>query len=236
LLLLFVFSLLYAPLFERWLERPGPWQPGSRAWAFAPIVPLALVQVALRERWPGMQNLYDDWANFAFYSLFFVLGFLAARHPGYERLLHRESRWLGAAGLLAFGGMLLRWTGAWETPIALHRALSGVVAWGIVVWLLGFARAHWTTGAGVFAYLRETLLPVYVLHSPAIVLVAHFTVQTDWPVTAKIAVILAGSVALTLAVVHFVVRPLRPARFLLGMKTEEARLCRGGALPAASEV
>ena len=28
----------------------------------------------LRDRWPGHQNLYDDWANFLFYSLFFIIG------------------------------------------------------------------------------------------------------------------------------------------------------------------
>ena len=25
--------------------------------------------------WPGVQNLYDDWANVTYYSLFFLLGF-----------------------------------------------------------------------------------------------------------------------------------------------------------------
>jgi hypothetical protein len=37
--------------------------------------PFAVVELALRWRWPGFQNLYDDWANFLWYSLFFVGGF-----------------------------------------------------------------------------------------------------------------------------------------------------------------
>ena len=41
---------------------------------YAPIAPLAFVQATLRERWPGFQNLVDDWANFSYYLLFFLLG------------------------------------------------------------------------------------------------------------------------------------------------------------------
>ena len=77
---LFTFSLLYLPLFSRMTrnesQRIAPTindnQTWSSAWAYVPALPLALIQVVLRPYWPGVQNLYDDWANFAYYSTFLI--------------------------------------------------------------------------------------------------------------------------------------------------------------------
>ena len=71
----------------------------------------------------------------------------------------------------------------------------------------------------MFRYLRDASMPVYILHSPAIVLVAHFVIRTDWSIPVKFAVILVASIALTLSVYEFGIRRLRPLRFLFGMKT-----------------
>src|SRR5262249_14765478 len=63
---LLTFTLLYLPLFLR-LRRARQWfqSPVSPIRVYAPMVPLAIIQVTMRERWPGLQNLIDDWANFA---------------------------------------------------------------------------------------------------------------------------------------------------------------------------
>ena len=68
---------------------------------YLPILPLALIQVTLRGYWPGFQNLLDDWANFSYYSLYFILGFLMARVPSFEHAVHREFRRAGLIGLVA---------------------------------------------------------------------------------------------------------------------------------------
>ena len=43
------------------------------------MLPLVVIQLLLRERWPGVQNLYDDWANFAYYTTYLFAGFLLAK-------------------------------------------------------------------------------------------------------------------------------------------------------------
>ncbi len=55
---LLIFTLLYLPLFTR-LCRSREWFRGkvSPLWVYAPIVPLALVQVTMRERWPGLPQV-----------------------------------------------------------------------------------------------------------------------------------------------------------------------------------
>jgi surface polysaccharide O-acyltransferase-like enzyme len=81
LVYLFTFTVLYLPLFRWLLAHRGRLAGVSVVRLYAPLVPLVLVQTTLRFRWPGVQNLYDDWANFTYYSLFFILGFLLARQP-----------------------------------------------------------------------------------------------------------------------------------------------------------
>ena len=218
LIYLYVFTRLYLPLFQHLIERRDEPREWSAAWVYAPILPLALIQVTMRGRWPGMQNLYDDWANFLFYSLFFVAGFLFARYPALERAAHREWRRAGLLGLAACLAMELPWQAVLDRPEIAVRALSGAAAWGCVLGLLGFARQHLTAGGAALRYLRESSLPVYILHSPAIVLVGFFVIQLDAGIPEKFALILTGSVSLAMAVYHFAVRRFRPLRVLFGMR------------------
>jgi glucan biosynthesis protein C len=105
LIYLFTFTLLYLPLFNRLVKQAGTGWVGAPVVVpiviYLPIIPLALVQVTLRGYWPGFQNLFDDWANFAYYSLYFILGFLIARLPAFERALCREYRRAALIGLVA---------------------------------------------------------------------------------------------------------------------------------------
>jgi peptidoglycan/LPS O-acetylase OafA/YrhL len=218
LIYLYVFTLLYLPLFQRLIERGGELRELPAAWVYAPILPLALIQVTMRDRWPGVQNLYDDWANFLFYSLFFIAGFLLARYPALERAAHREWKRAGLLGLGACLAMTLPWEAVVARPEVATRALSGAAAWGCVLGLLGFARQYLTAGGGALRYLSESSLPIYILHSPAIVLVGYWVIQLDAGIPEKFALILAGSVSLALIVYHFAVRRFQPLRALFGMR------------------
>ncbi len=218
LIYLYVFTRLYLPLFGRLIERGGELRELSAAWVYAPILPLALIQVTMRGRWPGVQNLYDDWANFLFYSLFFIAGFLLARYPSLESTVHREWKRAGLLGLIACLAMRLPWDAVLAHPQWATRALSGAAAWGCVLGLLGFARQYLNAGGGALCYLRESSLPIYILHSPAIVLVGYWVIQLEAGIPEKFVLILAGSVSLALVVYHFAVRRYRPLRELFGMR------------------
>ena len=223
LIYLYVFTRLYLPLFQRLVEREDEPREWSTAWVYAPILPLALIQVTMRGRWPGIQNLYDDWANFLFYSLFFIAGFLFARYPALERAAHREWRRAGLLGLAACLAMTLPWHAVTSHPEVAIRALSGAAAWGCVLGLLGFAKHYLTADGAGLGYLRESSLPIYILHSPAIVLVGYWVIQLDAGIPEKFALTLAGSVCLAMVVYHFGVRRFEPLRALFGMRVERAR-------------
>ena len=113
---LLVFTLLYLPAF-RWLRaRRGTLAHAPGWWIYLPIVPLALVQVTLRPHWPGLQNLYDDWANVGYYSTYLLAGFLLARYSALECAAHHEWWRALGVGLAATLVLLLGVLGFFEAP------------------------------------------------------------------------------------------------------------------------
>lgn len=65
------------------------------------LVAITASEVYLRERWPGYQNLVDDWANFTSYSVFFVLGLIIGSQPMMQLICCKQSFTLLLLGTMA---------------------------------------------------------------------------------------------------------------------------------------
>jgi uncharacterized protein (DUF2147 family)/fucose 4-O-acetylase-like acetyltransferase len=214
---LFTFTLLYRPLFVWIVARTRELRRVSALWIYAPILPLALVQLVLRPYWPGLQNLYDDWANVAYYSIYLLAGVLLARHRPLEEAVTAE-RWraLGVATVTTLV-LLLALVGVVTSPAVL-LAGSAIAGWCFVLSLLGFARHAALPDGPVLAYLAESALPVYVLHQLAIVVIGYWIVGLSLGIAAKFTLLVAFALAATLAAYHGVVRPVPALRFAFGMR------------------
>ncbi len=225
LLYLLVFTLLYLPLLVRLERRTFTLGEPSPRDVFLAIIPFAGVEVALRWRWPGYQNLYDDWANFAFYSLFFVAGFLLGKLPAFEAMVHRERRrWAIGFGLTIVAMLPLLalhragpLTGAAYVLYSVLRAVAGVLG---VAAILGYGTALANVGSRWFVYLREAALPLYILHQAVIVVLGYWVVTWALPIGMRWLALLVASLAMTMAVFHLVVRPVRPLRIAFGMRAD----------------
>jgi glucan biosynthesis protein C len=230
LVYLLTFTVLYLPLFRGLLRRRPVPRPPSVAGLYAPLLPLVLIQTTLRFRWPGVQNLYDDWANFSYYSVFFILGFLLARQPAWDDVIAREWRRAGTIGLAAALAMTLGWmarggmTAPQVAPTAASiaaavplRALGAVAGYGVVIAILGLARRHWSFTSATQDYLAESSLPVYILHQLGVVVPGYFIIQLHASIAVKITLLLVTSVTCTM-VVYELVRRTVMGRALCGMK------------------
>ncbi len=219
---LLIFTLLYLPVFA-FIRRRRDWfrGPTSALWVYAPILPLALIQLTMRERWPGLPNLVQDWANFAYYSTFLLCGFLLARFPALEEAAHRERKRALAAGGAATLVLLLGVLGVFSSPaiILAHTAIAG---WCFVVAFLGWARRELSFTTPALEFLTESAFPVYLLHQSAIVIPGYFLIALPIGLWSKFAILLLASTGITLAVYETMVRPFAVPRFLCGMK---ARMC-----------
>ena len=223
---LLIFTVLYLPLFGRIL-RSRDWFRGnaSRLWVYAPIVPLAIIQLTMRARWPGLPNLVQDWANFAYYSTYLIAGFLLARSPSLELAADAERK---RALLIAFTAtmvLLLGVLGVFSSP-ALMLAGTAIAGWCFVLAFLGWARQMLSFTMPALDYLTESAFPVYLLHQSAIVIPGYFLIQLPLGLWTKFVLLFTLSSASTLAVYHFLVRPFSLPRFLCGMKAKTRPLQR----------
>lgn len=213
---LLTFSLLYLPLLAALARSTVRIEVHRPATIYLGILPLALVQITLRERWPGFQNLVDDWANFSYYSLFLLYGFALAKFPSLERATEREWKRAAAIGLAAFAGMLAaRGLGL---PAAVGRGLSACVGFSLVVAMVGFASERLRFSNRALGWLAPSAFPVYLLHQTAVVMLAFVVVPLDLGIPAKYGLVLVGSVATTLAAYELVVRRVPLVWPLFGIK------------------
>jgi len=226
---LFSFSLLYLPILVARSRAAVRRVPERSAVVYIALLPLVLVQVTLRGRWPGYQNLVNDWANFAYYSLFFLFGFLLARAPEIERLAHREWRRAGRLATLAFLGMVatdLLQARGFELAVVANRALSAVAGGCSLLFLLGFAKRFLSFSNQALRWLTESAFPVYQLHQLAVVMVGLWVISLPFGIALKYTLLVPSSAALTLGFYQWVVKPLPALRFCLGMKPFAASLAR----------
>ena len=143
---LFTLTLLYLPAFGWLLRRRDRLTRLRPVMVYLPIIPLAVIQLTMRSRWPGIYNLYNDWANIAYYSVYLIAGFLLACHPTLERLVQREWKRSLVIGLGATAVLLLAVLGIGASPAVLLVG-SAVAGWCFVVALVGLAHQFLTSSS-----------------------------------------------------------------------------------------
>lgn len=67
-------------------------------------------------------------------------------------------------------------------------------------------------------YGQFTLLPFFLVHQPAILVVAYFVVQWDLPFGTKLLAVALGAFALSIALCEFVIKRVSFLRILFGLK------------------
>lgn len=219
LIYLMTFTLIYFPLFCLLQKKTG----GARCstlFVYLPVIPLAIIQMTLRERWPGFQNLYDDWANFLYFSSFVIIGYMLAKFPVLERRVHRQwpiTLTIGLAAVFLSGTINI---GTWSKAGWTVTAFAGYFT---VIGLLGFARAFLSFNNNCLPYLRESAYPVYIIHQPCIVIPGFFIIGMRTGMAVKYSLILVCAVIFAMTAYHFALRRLTLARFLLGMKPQASK-------------
>ena len=229
---LFLFSLLALPLFmslrrERgqrfiaWLAALCERQGGL----FVLLLPLVLVQIALRAALPG----YQGWTDFLSWLVFFVYGYLFVADRRFEQGIHKQgllALLVGSAGFLTiigtmYGpGVLNIWenTPSYSLNYALDQLLLSITAWSWMIFVLYFAMRFLNSGNKVIHYANEALLPFYVLHHLMIVMVTFFFVGWEMNIVARFLLVSILAFAATLAVYELLIKRVRFARWVFGMK------------------
>ncbi len=230
LLALFIFSLLFLPLF-RWLKdgsgRSLLNHTGNiLAWPGAPFL-LALPTIALLNlidpdsalsRWEN-----GGWDYFA-YIPFLLGGFLIFSHEGLQRRIQGQ-RWLAlAAGLVTLVAALALWRGndpAFGSLLfVVIYSLYGLCSWCFILAILGFGMKHLAFNTPLLKYANEAVLPFYVMHQTVLLAVGYFIVQWPVPDLVKFLIIAPTSFGIIMGLYEYLIRRVDILRILFGMKPQ----------------
>ncbi len=233
---LFFFALFTLPLF-RWLKAEKGESLVSRLAGFSErrggllvfILPLVLVQLIIRPHFPEEH----DWGDFIYLMCFFILGFILYADGRFTNAVRKDWWILLAAGtvvVLVLLGMyaldlpVVTWalTPAMPQFLLVHSLIAVVAfSYSLVILFIGMRFLDFTNARLVYA--QEAVLPFFVLHQPAIVIIAFFVVQWAAGIPLKMTVVVVGSFLVCMALYELIIRRIRPLRAIFGMKSKPAK-------------
>ncbi len=202
---------------------------------WAPMAALASMRLGLLFVVPEHQGLLRDWSGHAQYFPEFLFGFALAGAPRLWPAIHRSwKRALGAA-LLAGAAVVaieMAWPGTAVPPhamMALDRAARVTMAWSMILLLFHVAETYWNRDHALRPVLAEAVFPFYIVHHPAIVLIAWYTLPLGLGPAAEFALLLGGTAAACLSV-YLAGREIAWLRPLIGLSSK-----RRAVAPAAAQ-
>jgi fucose 4-O-acetylase-like acetyltransferase len=227
---LFAYAIIALPLF-RWLEqdagrRSVDWLArlcDRRGGLFLFMVPLVLVQLILRPFFPAEHH----WADFAYTSVFFASGYILYGDDRFTRAIRRDWPLMLGAGILstlyfvvtAAAGVALEWMSTPAIPqFYLGWSIFSVNSWTWTMFVLHIGMRYLDVSSRWLRYGGETIMPLFVLHQPVILVIAYFVVQWEAGILVKLLVVVLGSFLTTLGLAELLIKPFGPIRVLFGMR------------------
>jgi peptidoglycan/LPS O-acetylase OafA/YrhL len=234
ILYLYVFSMLALPLFlylrseagKKIIARIGQLmeKPGM---IFLPLVPLGLFEVLLRPGWPSTHALFNDWANFVNYILFFIFGYLLCADPRFGNAIDRSLKYSAPGAAVAMFVYLAMY------PLKLNAApgynpafmafifFRSITTWFWILFLVGLGRKYLDQPSRFLPYLNQAAYPFYILHQTVIVIIGYYVLKLGMRMPIEYAIITTASLIGSLLIYDLCIKRWNPVRFLFGMKPKQ---------------
>ncbi|MFN3512913.1 MAG: acyltransferase family protein [Phenylobacterium sp.] len=190
----------------------------------APGLWMAFANVLIGTVAPVTHALVNDWgAHLKWLGLFFAGALLAFRDDAWSIVAAR--RWpllFAALALMAlYLSCRLPWLRDPHDPIwtFAFRAAEGAYGWTALLTIAGFAARWLDRPSALLAYLNEAVLPIYVLHQPAMLAAAFLLFPLHLPLALEVLLLIAAAGLAPLAIYHWAIRPWRPIRRMFGLRS-----------------
>ncbi|MGD0915411.1 MAG: acyltransferase [Thermodesulfobacteriota bacterium] len=227
LLVLFVFSLAFLPLFyllkgpaRSLLDKLGDVLavPGV---ILVLILPVAWLSAILDPRTGLGQRNFGGWPV-PIYICYLLYGFILFSHARLQaRIL--QMRWFYLVAALATAAVLLFQFGyafpRAETKAQLYFGLFFITSsWCWILAFIGFTSKYLTSNTRLLKYANEAVLPFYIMHQTVLLVIGYFVLQWPIPAPIKWLLIALSSFVLVVGIYELLVRRFNALRVLFGMK------------------
>ena len=222
LLMLFLFSLIMLPVFQRMnrASLPGFGDFFTRPFAvYLFFIPIAIIEmlVSLSPETMGRRD-FGGWSPLS-YLVIFILGYVLMTDERYRPAIERVRFVSLTLSLLA---MTIGFTLVLAFDVSTyHPVFSWIRAFNTWMWLLtflGFASRHLNFNNDLLKYANEAVLPFYILHQTVIVIIGFFIANWALAVFPKYLLLATTSFIVIMILYEFLVKRINVLRFLFGMK------------------
>lgn len=191
-------------------------EPSGRIYLLA--IPLMVIQVALRDKFSGFHNLVDDMANFTFFFLFFLYGYIICSNSNLWDSIQKQRHVSLIMGVVTF--LVLFFTRIYDIDMGYtpYWIIQTCVAWFWVLAILGYGRQHLNFNNKFLKYANEGIYPFYILHQTVLIVFAYYVIQWDMPVMFKYVILSVVTLGVCILLYDLVIKRNNITRFLFGMK------------------
>jgi len=229
---LFAFSIIALPLFV-WLKTTIAQKFISKIASFCDkkgviflfALPILISHLVLRVSFPD----YNDWADFLYWFIYFVYGYLIFSHIKFEQAIKRHCKAaliIAIVCILSIVAMLLGGFGidgiaypTYSVQSIIFMTIYSFLTWSWVIFMLSTGFKLLNFNNKFLEYSSEAVLPFYLLHQTIILIIGFYVVQWDASIIEKFLFIGSTSLIATIGIYDLFIRRINFSRFLFGMKS-----------------
>jgi hypothetical protein len=168
-----------------------------------------------------------SWADFFVQMAFYLSGYILFSNRGFLQAI-RTDWWIAlvagiAAAAAAMSLALSSGTLDLQAPPRTARdilfwALISIDSWCWTIFFLSIGMRFLDFSNRWLAYGQEAILPFFVFHQPAIIILAYFAVQWEASLPVKLLFVVLGSFGVSIGIYELLIRRVNPLRLIFGMK------------------
>ncbi len=229
ILYLFIISLLIAPVLNYTKSGHYNMVRGrliaiiSRKMGLNWLLPIIILsQLILRQYFPNSTHaLYNDWAFFTYYLLFFVSGFMLFTSDKIINALAKDRR-LYLYQTLVFTILLFSLPSIFGEPSIVQDYSRGitemVISLSCGLTAIGYFKRYFNKDHTYRKVMNEAIYPFYLLHQPALIFVGYVVLKWNISYGLQALLITLLSLASIIVTYWFIIRKFNVLRIAFGMK------------------
>ena len=234
ILYLFIISLLIAPVLNYTKSGHYNMVRGrliaiiSRKMGLNWLLPIIILsQLILRQYFPNSTHaLYNDWAFFTYYLIFFISGFMLFTSDKIINALAKDRR-LYLYQTLVFTILLFALPSIFGESSIIQDYSRGitemVISLSCGLTAIGYFKNYFNKDHSSRKVLNEAIYPFYLLHQPALIFVGYVVLQWDISYGSQAILITLLSLISIIGCYWFIIRNFNILRVVFGMKVKPKR-------------
>ncbi len=186
------------------------------------LLPIIIIsQLILRQYFPNSTHaLYNDWAYFTYYLIFFLSGFILFTSNKVinalcnDRILYLYQTIIFTA-LYFLNICLVEHS---DVRHYLYLVTSLTLAWSCGLTAIGYFKRYFNRDNKYRKVMNEAIYPFYLLHQPALIFVGYVVLQWEISYALQAILIIIFSLASIVLPYWFIIRKVNVLRLIFGMK------------------